>query len=1129
MCKRNTNEQLSDSERSAIRKWFESKQHDFSKIVEMLDSSSTDEDTKFFEQDVDMPLLEEEQKRICEKKMRDFYLIFHALFYKEMQMVRRCDLKELSEESMVNVSSKYVFDEVKISMVVLKLFFEHESIQSTAKSMGIEEDEVVLLALDHVWKECGQVIDGYNLSLLLSYTGVSKNKILKLGLHFKTVPNLEIHSLPLLELPLTYCTMLTVLYARMNNWPLFHQLLSEQDLCPWTEDNLWAHYKACQMAYKGLPKRKVVEDADCSSESDVQLYQSLGSHFKVLLDAMREISAVLPPTKMLANEDWTSPLRAEVIACSKEEKLKEQFVKDNWNQVQRLNSASISDLEKNEGQEDVSVVDFVMNKSDCTDEYLDARDLHLYHLAPGTKGDGKTYSIQFDDGELESNVEFSRVAVEVNGNLRNWEGMRICALYKRRFETDNESAIYAGTVGMGPYGVSNELLVFFDNGCDEMVLRQNVCLLAEQCYHFKNGKKEFDNRSNWTLAPKSRQLFLKHYLRKFPDWQLVRMKRRANTQRVNVMRGSVAYSAYVLDTDRQFALLRFPLHRKHGFDCVTINCQRHQHFDEWIYRGSDRLDAVRQNIEKEEDILRGRPGIDQTCRMSSIREVSRLQQNFEMAIPLAKSALDDSTTDFNFRDKAVVPDAETSTSFVSREQSTLANSDIKDTYRQKQTARKSGTRPITVGERLAHSTSSTVSRPKGRAKLISLPVPSWEISRHNHAVCSPCCVREQDKDPDNPANHKVFNNYSPFAFPLLTGWSRMTVSFNRSAKLRKSRSSIHTVIAYRSPCGRVFYTLEDIANYLKETKSFLTINLFSFENSLRPRCYYSSPLENRLIDDYADGMEYPVAIPVVNDVDLEHPQKILYDVKRRPFNEETDMSTISTEFCSGCTCIDDCSDAKKCSCRQLTRGENLRLAKSLQTSVSSADYSYGRLSRLELGTLLSGIYECNSNCQCNKQRCNNRVVQRGIRFPIELFKTKYCGWGIRTLVDIPAGTFVCNYVGMILTDNQAEMQGQLVGDTYFANVDFAQNVESEKRNAGVDLEDDDYYSGSEASRSESPEPSASQDETDYESGGDFSDENSNSNSRGEKGPKSRTDCPSKASLNPGIVSTSDYSCEIMIL
>lgn len=33
---------------------------------------------------------------------------------------------------------------------------------------------------------------------------------------------------------------------------------------------------------------------------------------------------------------------------------------------------------------------------------------------------------------------------------------------------------------------------------------------------------------------------------------------------------------------------------------------------------------------------------------------------------------------------------------------------------------------------------------------------------------------------------------------------------------------------------------------------------------------------------------------------------------------------------------------------------------------------------------------------------------------------------MRTLVDVPSGTFICNYIGVVLTDNQAEKYGQLV-------------------------------------------------------------------------------------------------------
>lgn len=50
-------------------------------------------------------------------------------------------------------------------------------------------------------------------------------------------------------------------------------------------------------------------------------------------------------------------------------------------------------------------------------------------------------------------------------------------------------------------------------------------------------------------------------------------------------------------TERQFALLRFPIRGRYGADCVATPCNRHSHVDEWIYRGSERLEAIRQTID----------------------------------------------------------------------------------------------------------------------------------------------------------------------------------------------------------------------------------------------------------------------------------------------------------------------------------------------------------------------------------------------------------------------------------------------------------------------------------------------------------------------------------------------------
>ncbi|XP_031373109.1 probable inactive histone-lysine N-methyltransferase SUVR2 isoform X2 [Punica granatum] len=66
------------------------------------------------------------------------------------------------------------------------------------------------------------------------------------------------------------------------------------------------------------------------------------------------------------------------------------------------------------------------------------------------------------------------------------------------------------------------------------------------------------------------------------------------------------------------------------------------------------------------------------------------------------------------------------------------------------------------------------------------------------------------------------------------------------------------------------------------------------------------------------------------------------------------------------------------------------------------------------------IKECWRKCGCNR-RCGNRVVQRGISCSLQVFMTSEGkGWGLRTLVDLPKGAFVCEYIGEILTINEVQ-------------------------------------------------------------------------------------------------------------
>ncbi|KAJ9081763.1 hypothetical protein DSO57_1011357 [Entomophthora muscae] len=85
-----------------------------------------------------------------------------------------------------------------------------------------------------------------------------------------------------------------------------------------------------------------------------------------------------------------------------------------------------------------------------------------------------------------------------------------------------------------------------------------------------------------------------------------------------------------------------------------------------------------------------------------------------------------------------------------------------------------------------------------------------------------------------------------------------------------------------------------------------------------------------------------------------------------------------------------------------------------------------------------GIYECNRRCKC-PPNCKNRVVQHGRQVKIQIFKTMNKGWGVRALQSIKKGSFIIEYVGEIITSDEAEMRGQIYDTrqaTYLFDLDF---------------------------------------------------------------------------------------------
>uniref|UniRef100_A0A672SI75 Histone-lysine N-methyltransferase EHMT1-like n=1 Tax=Sinocyclocheilus grahami TaxID=75366 RepID=A0A672SI75_SINGR len=193
----------------------------------------------------------------------------------------------------------------------------------------------------------------------------------------------------------------------------------------------------------------------------------------------------------------------------------------------------------------------------------------------------------------------------------------------------------------------------------------------------------------------------------------------------------------------------------------------------------------------------------------------------------------------------------------------------------------------------------------------------------------------------------------------------------------------------------------------------------------------TGPVEKLLNRDIARGYE-KVPIPCVNAVDSEPcPDNYKYvpeSCVTSPMNIDKNITHLQY-----CVCKDDCSSAS-CMCGQL----------SLRCWYDKESRLLPEFSNEEPPL----IFECNHACSCWRT-CKNRVVQNGLRIRLQLFRTQMMGWGVKTLQDIPQGTFVCEYVGEIISDAEADVRendsylfslDSKVGDMYCVDARFYGNI-----------------------------------------------------------------------------------------
>ncbi|XP_002976443.2 histone-lysine N-methyltransferase, H3 lysine-9 specific SUVH4 [Selaginella moellendorffii] len=134
---------------------------------------------------------------------------------------------------------------------------------------------------------------------------------------------------------------------------------------------------------------------------------------------------------------------------------------------------------------------------------------------------------------------------------------------------------------------------------------------------------------------------------------------------------------------------------------------------------------------------------------------------------------------------------------------------------------------------------------------------------------------------------------------------------------------------------------------------------------------------------------------------------------------------LQPSYPTGCRCVGRCGDSASCLC--------------IGKNSNKMPYTDGAL--YESKTIL---YECGPMCRCAAS-CPLRLSQQGQTRKLEVFKTENRGWGVRSWEAIPFGSFICEYVGELISNEEAERRvGQ---DEYIFDIDCIKG----SRSRGVDI------------------------------------------------------------------------------
>ncbi|CCD47746.1 similar to gi/24987775/pdb/1ML9/A Chain A [Botrytis cinerea T4] len=164
------------------------------------------------------------------------------------------------------------------------------------------------------------------------------------------------------------------------------------------------------------------------------------------------------------------------------------------------------------------------------------------------------------------------------------------------------------------------------------------------------------------------------------------------------------------------------------------------------------------------------------------------------------------------------------------------------------------------------------------------------------------------------------------------------------------------------------------------------------------------------IRSFSNANEYPISI-VCKDESLTLPSDFTF-IEKSILREG--VSRADPEFRVGCECSHSCH-GMTCHCLQ---DSEVDLPDHNVYAYQAGGNSEGCLKEQLLDSK-APIYECHEACACD-ETCDNRIVARGRRVPLQVFRTENRGWGVRSKVPIKAGAFIDCYIGEIITAQEAE-------------------------------------------------------------------------------------------------------------